>query len=101
MTGPCAKRLVTALLVAEDFECFVGANWVKNAQPTCPRLKGEGYEKCKTICGQEGHAEIMALKDAGEKARGCRMYVNHKPCSECQAAMDAAGVIGVHIVGER
>ncbi|WP_078083386.1 bifunctional diaminohydroxyphosphoribosylaminopyrimidine deaminase/5-amino-6-(5-phosphoribosylamino)uracil reductase RibD [Microbulbifer mangrovi] len=49
----------------------------------------------------EGHAEVEALKDAGEKARGNIAYVTLEPCSHtgktgpCADALIAAGVAKV------
>jgi diaminohydroxyphosphoribosylaminopyrimidine deaminase/5-amino-6-(5-phosphoribosylamino)uracil reductase len=46
----------------------------------------------------EKHAEILALEDAGEKARGATLYVNLEPCSHqgrtgpCADALIAAGI---------
>lgn len=40
------------------------------------RIVGEGYHSC---FGRE-HAEIMALRDAGENADGATLYVNLEPC---------------------
>src|SRR5579864_341991 len=44
------------------------------------------------------HAEILALDEAGEKARGATLYINLEPCSHqgrtapCADALIAAGV---------
>lgn len=50
----------------------VGAVIVKNG-----RLAGEGWHK---EFGKE-HAEIMALREAGNKAEGATLYVTLEPCS--------------------
>ena len=49
----------------------VGAVIVKNG-----RIIGKGYHKA---CGLP-HAEINALKAAGEKAKGATLYVTLEPC---------------------
>jgi len=47
------------------------------------------------------HAEIAALAEAGEKARGATLYINMEPCSHqgrtppCADALIAAGIAGV------
>ncbi len=50
---------------------LVGAVIVKNN-----RIVGRGYHKK----AGSAHAEIVALKDAGEQARGATLYVNLEPC---------------------
>lgn len=91
--GPCAKVRVRCTLIAADGRVWVGENDCRNPQPVCPREPGEGYAKCKSICDQPGHAEEMALAQAGEAARGAVAYVEHKRvCAGCQAALAAAGV---------
>lgn len=59
----CAKRKVTAVLVVDDRH-FVGENKCSAPQRVCPRQPGEGYEACKTVCGQDDHAEVAAIKAA-------------------------------------
>jgi len=89
-TNRCRKRPVVAILVTTEGEVFVGENRVTFPQDTCPRLEqgyadGEGWHLCKEICGQRAHAEINALQQAGEKARGGHVYlVGHwRACDDC------------------
>lgn len=63
---------------------------------------GRGYH---TWAGVK-HAEIVALEQAGEKARGAVMYVTLEPCSHygrtgpCADAIVAAGIAKVVVIGE-
>src|ERR1700740_1251442 len=47
------------------------------------------------------HAEVLAIKGAGEKARGATLYVTLEPCNHtgrtgpCTEALIAAGIAGV------
>lgn len=72
----------------------VGAVIVKNG-----RVVGEGY----TQSPGQPHAEIMALTQAGVKARGAEMYVTLEPCAHqgrtppCTKAIIAADIRRVHI----
>lgn len=93
--GPCAKATVRLTLVAADGERIVGSNYCRNPQATCPREPGEGYEKCATICDQVGHAEVVAVALAGDRARGARAYLEGHTyaCMTCQHAMFGAGVV--------
>ncbi len=73
----------------------VGAVLVKDK-----RVVGDGYH---TRAG-EAHAEIVALKEAGESARGATMYVSLEPCCHhgrtppCVPEIVSAGVATV-VVG--
>ncbi len=68
---------------------MVGAVAVRNGATV-----GEGYHRR----AGESHAEIAALKEAGERAEGSTLYVNLEPCSTrgrtspCTEAIKAAGV---------
>lgn len=74
---------------------LVGAVIVKDGQ-----IIGEGYHPA---AGQP-HAEVFALREAGEKARGATIYVSLEPCNHhgrtppCSEALVAAGV-GKVVVG--
>lgn len=92
--GPCAKRVVKCTIISVDGEHFVGENSCATPQEVCPRGPGEGYAKCISICHQEGHAEIMALKLAGDKAKG-GIAIKHGHtyfCQPCQEALFGAGI---------
>ena len=64
------------------------------------KIIGEGYHP---QAGQP-HAEVFALKDAGDAAKGATVYVNLEPCNHygrtppCSEALIAAGVTKV-VVG--
>jgi diaminohydroxyphosphoribosylaminopyrimidine deaminase / 5-amino-6-(5-phosphoribosylamino)uracil reductase len=68
---------------------IVGAVLVKNG-----RIVGEGFH----AYDRRDHAEIVALKKAGKKARGTTLYVTLEPCcttgrtGPCTKAIIAAGV---------
>ena len=72
----------------------VGAIVVKDGE-----VVGQGY----TQPPGSWHAEVMALKQAGEKARGAVMYVTLEPCCRygrtppCTQAVIAAGISEVHL----
>jgi diaminohydroxyphosphoribosylaminopyrimidine deaminase/5-amino-6-(5-phosphoribosylamino)uracil reductase len=63
------------------------------------RVVGEGYHR------QAGtpHAEVHALRAAGDLARGATLYVNLEPCNHqgrtppCTEALIAAGIAEVHM----
>jgi diaminohydroxyphosphoribosylaminopyrimidine deaminase/5-amino-6-(5-phosphoribosylamino)uracil reductase len=68
---------------------MVGCILVREGQ-----IVGEGFHQYE----KRDHAEIVALKSAGEKARGATMYVTLEPCNHtgrtgpCTEAIIAAGV---------
>ncbi|MEX3764429.1 hypothetical protein [Paraburkholderia phenoliruptrix] len=99
MSGPCAKKRVLCTIVTPRGERFVGENVCASPQATCPRAPGENYDKCITICGQEGHAETVALARAGDKARGAHAYVEGHTyaCRDCQQQLFGAGVAALTI----
>jgi len=71
-----------------------GTNRCHSPQTSCPRAPDEGYDKCRSICHQTGHAETMAIWNAGTKGidlngdHGLRMVVvgHHRACDMCKAA---------------
>jgi DNA mismatch endonuclease (patch repair protein) len=89
----CAKRHVIAI-IEKDGKYYVGSDWCRNPQKECPRLPGEDYSKCKTICKQDGHAELDAIKNAKGDTKGGIMYLigHDHSCEPCLAAMKKAGI---------
>lgn len=94
----CAKKKVTCYIVTQDQKyTIMGTNDCDQPQQTCPRLTGEGYEKCKSICKQPGHAEEMAIKQAeemGVSLEGATAFIQgiDHYCKTCQQKLRAAGV---------
>ncbi len=72
----------------------VGAVIVKDGE-----VVGQGYTQPPGL----DHAEIVALKQAGERARGGVMYISLEPCCHhgrtppCTQAIIAAGIVEVHV----
>lgn len=102
MRGPCAKRRVQCVLVHPGLAPILAENDCANPQPTCPRLPGEGYEKCRTICQQDDHAETKALRIAegwGLSVAGWKAYIrgHHWVCEPCGKALKDAGIVKVTI----
>lgn len=104
MNGPCVKQRVIATIVTADGQRFTGENDCANPQQTCPRAgmkTGEGYELCKSICRQTGHAEINALALCWEHAKGSTIYIQGHTyaCDDCRRACLIAGIKEI-VIGE-
>ena len=86
----CSWWQTGAVVVKNNTILGRGAN-TGQWQPLCPRYEkgcktGEGYELCKTICKQTGHAEIIAIQDALKKnhtIKNAQLYLfGHWWCCE-------------------
>lgn len=107
-TGPCAKQNVLATLISEDGEVFVGTNLCRNPQQECPRdtfgmKSGEGYHLCQEICQQRSHAEVDAITQAGDKAKGAVIYLtgHQYACGNCTSCASDAHVKNINVRNER
>lgn len=96
--GPCLKQNVVATLFTVKGEVFVGTNRCQNPQTVCPRdvqgmKSGEGYHLCKEVCQQEAHAEVDAVRQAGEKALGAVIHLtgHSYACDNCKSVTSLAG----------
>ena len=99
MIGPCAKLRIECKIDTAFGKTYHGTNYCNNAQPTCPRLPGEGYEKCISVCQTAGHAEDVALQrllaDEGVTAAiGATATVigHYCCCRDCSEKLTRAGV---------
>jgi len=90
----CALSLARLAMGYTSPNPAVGAVVVKDGL-----IVGMGYTQ---PAGSE-HAEIMALRQAGDKARGATMYVTLEPCAHygrtppCTQAISDAGISEVYI----
>jgi len=107
MSYTCKKQQTLAI-IENDGKFWVGRNNCKNYVAVCPRdiqgcKTGEGYELCKTVCEQEGHAEVMACKAAGDGARGGTLYLfgHWYCCDDCKRVMKEYGIENIKIMGEK
>lgn len=81
------KALELAQCASDIDEVPVGAIVVKDNQ-----IIGKGWNQPITSCDPTAHAEIMALRDAGQhqnnyRLPGCTLYVTIEPCSMCAGAI--------------
>lgn len=103
--GPCAKQQVVCIIKFPSGRWFRGENECRNPQPTCPREPGEDYTKCKTICRQDGHAEIMAIKGAKTYTRdlsnaSATVLGHTRICTDCEKELHRVGITDVQIYPE-
>lgn len=97
----CAKKRVVAVIAdAEGKILGVGENTCNEPQEVCPRLPGEGYHKCKTVCLQPFHAEMDAIAKAafaGHDIRGasCTILGIDRVCEDCEWTLKAAGITDI------
>ena len=99
MRGPCAKAVVECMIHSPDGETYWGENDCAKPQKVCPRQPNEDYLKCVVICKQAGHAEMVALQKAGDKAKGAEVTIEgiDYVCKDCQKRLFAAGVDSITI----
>ena len=100
----CAKQ-ITIAIIENKGSYWIGTNWCRNPQDKCPRgnlPSGEGYDKCRDICKQSGHAEENAVKAAGKKAKGGILYlIGHTyVCDNCRKIMNKAGIKKTILAGD-
>ena len=102
----CRKQPTVAVIVKGGKIIGRGSNAGKLVD-ICPRVvkncpTGTGYELCKEVCEQVGHAEVMAIRDAlscGEDLRGASLYLDGHwwVCKPCWDEILKAGISRVYV----
>lgn len=102
----CVKQPTAAVIVKDGKIVGRGVNAGKRVD-VCPRVihncpTGTGYEFCKVVCKQEGHAEVMAIRDALKKnddLRSASLYLDGHwwICKPCWDEIIKAGISRVFL----
>ena len=101
--GPCAKqRVYCVILDPVAGNVWKGSNFCYNAQKECPRKDmptGEGYELCKSVCDQAGHAEwVTASRVIYHLVGGIAFLMGHTyACESCKQILRDVGVTTLFI----
>jgi hypothetical protein len=102
--GPCIKQTVKCTIVDIDSNTkYIGTNYCKNPQTDCPRKDmptGVGYELCKKICNQVGHAEEVAANLVKTKIKnGYATIEGHTyACDKCKQILNEKGIHDIRIL---
>jgi len=85
--GWMRHALLLARRAAEEGEVPVGAVVVCDG-----KIVGEGWNRSIRLNDPSAHAEIQALRDAGQHLKNyrlpaCKMYVTLEPCAMCVSAI--------------
>jgi len=99
----CAKQITTCIITTKNGEEFYGENFCLVPQTECPREEGEGYEKCKTICFQIGHAEEVAIMEAMKHEadlQAAKVIIGHERiCDNCEELLTKHGITNIIFTG--
>ena len=103
----CLKQPTGAVIVKNGMIIGRGSNSGKKVD-YCPRIQkgsktGEDYYLCKKFCLQNGHAEVMAIKDAQSKRKNTGggdlyLYGHWWCCKDCWDKMIEAEIKNVYLV---
>ena len=103
----CSWWQTGAVIVKDEELLGKGAN-TGQWQPFCPRYEqgcktGEGYDLCKNICKQTGHAEITAIQDAITNKQNLRhadlyLFGHWWCCKNCWNAIIAQHIQCVYLL---
>lgn len=102
----CTKQPTAAVIVKKGKILGKGVNAGKKVE-VCPRVlrncpTGTGYEFCKDVCEQEGHAEVMAIRNAlsnHHDLKGASLYLDGHwwACQECWDNIIQSGISKVFL----
>lgn len=97
----CAKQRVICRIETTTGQIVTGENTCTFPQVTCPRDvqgygTGEGYHLCQQVCGQQGHAEQVAVRNMKGRRGGMAYLEGHTyACESCKEALRS---VGVHVL---
>jgi diaminohydroxyphosphoribosylaminopyrimidine deaminase / 5-amino-6-(5-phosphoribosylamino)uracil reductase len=103
-TSDASPPAAHATLMRRALELAARATALAHPNPRVGAVVIRGHQKVGEGChvyDQRDHAEIIALRQAGEKARGATLYVTLEPCCTmgrtglCTKAIIAAGIARV------
>lgn len=102
----CRKHATSAVAVKDGKIVASGSNAAVFVT-ICPRVykgygTGEGYRYCSDYCGQNGHAEVMLVRDAqsrGVDLTGADVYLygHWWACQKCWDHLIAAGIRDLYV----
>ena len=99
----CAKQITTCTITTVCGKKYYGENDCLVKQDKCPREEGEGYDKCKSVCFQIGHAEEVAVHNAlkaGAKLEGATAEIgHHRICDNCNNLLANHGISNIILNG--
>ncbi len=86
------EALALAQQAAAAGEIPVGAIIVHHPASTPPRIIGQGYNRREAEHDPSAHAEIVAMRQAGQalgtwRLNDCTLYVTLEPCPMCAGAL--------------
>jgi tRNA(Arg) A34 adenosine deaminase TadA len=60
---------------------------------------GVGCELCKEVCEQDAHAEVNAIRLAGERSHGATLYLEGHAyaCDSCKTAAFFARIAAINV----
>ncbi len=103
----CIKQPTGAVIVKDNKVMGTGTNAGKLVE-VCPRWDsptGEGYDKCKNICQQTGHAEANAVKEmmanySESEYQGADLYLygHWWCCKNCWEEIEKGKIANIYLL---
>jgi hypothetical protein len=100
----CAKQTVLCLLLDINWNVIsYGSNECKNPVEVCPREDletGIGYDLCRDVCKQVGHAEINAIRNItnGDVPYICIVIGHSWCCDNCLEVLTKNNISNLIII---
>jgi len=95
--GTCSRARVGCVIVRDGRIIASGYNSSIKGEPHCDDI---GHEMEGAHCKRTIHAEqnaLMICAKYGIATEGCKVYVTHTPCRDCDRLLKQAGIIKVYV----